>query len=80
MLSHIPRPSLILLDLMMPIMDGWEFMRALADRPDQATIPVAVVTAFTRRTEPVKAVAVLQKPVDLNELFKLAKQYSKQAA
>ena len=38
------RPSLILLDLMMPVMDGFAFLRALRGRPDGA-IPVVVLTA-----------------------------------
>ena len=38
------RPSLILLDLMMPVMDGFAFLRALRGRPD-GTVPVVVLTA-----------------------------------
>jgi len=39
------RPDLVLLDLMMPEMDGFEFIEALRIRPDAADIPVIVVTA-----------------------------------
>ncbi|MGX5776308.1 response regulator [Methylorubrum zatmanii] len=39
------RPSLILLDLMMPVMDGFAFLRALRGRPDGGSIPVVVLTA-----------------------------------
>jgi signal transduction histidine kinase/DNA-binding response OmpR family regulator len=38
-------PSLILLDLMMPVMDGFEFLSVLAREPQLAAIPVVVVTA-----------------------------------
>ncbi len=38
-------PALILLDLMMPVMDGFAFLEALRQRPDFAEIPVVVVTA-----------------------------------
>ncbi len=39
------RPALILLDLMMPVMDGFAFLEALRNSPAFATIPVIVVTA-----------------------------------
>ena len=39
------RPGLILLDLMMPEMDGFEFMDELRGRPDWQDIPVVVITA-----------------------------------
>src|SRR3954470_23412003 len=39
------RPSLILLDLMMPEMDGWEFLRRIDDEPGLHRIPVALMSA-----------------------------------
>ncbi len=39
------KPALILLDLMMPVMDGFEFLRALRARDDGRAVPVVVVTA-----------------------------------
>jgi len=39
------RPGLIILDLMMPVMDGFEFVLRLRQNPDTADLPVVVVTA-----------------------------------
>ena len=43
---EISAPALILLDLMMPEMDGFEFLDELRDRPDAVEIPVVVLTAM----------------------------------
>ena len=41
------RPDLILLDVMMPRMDGWGVLRALKAKPETADIPVVMLTALT---------------------------------
>jgi two-component system response regulator MprA len=65
-------PDAILLDLMMPIMDGADFLRARRDRPFLARVPVMVLTAnpFHHRTiDGLGATLVLRKPYDLEELL-----------
>lgn len=62
------RPRLILLDLMMPVMDGWQFMAALSARAELADIPVVVVSA-ARDKLPEGTRGCLNKPVDLGALF-----------
>ena len=69
-------PCVILLDLMMPVMDGWQFRRAQARDKQLAEIPVIVVSAAGReRISEVDADAYLSKPVDLEQLLDRVNQY-----
>ena len=45
-------PCLILLDLRMPVMDGWDFLTAVRSVPEWARIPVVVVSATVERDAP----------------------------
>jgi CheY-like chemotaxis protein len=72
-LSHHPAPSLIILDLFMPQMNGWEFRRHLAGNPKLARVPVLVTTAFGRDVD-IEAEAILVKPVDIERLLALVDQ------
>lgn len=70
-LSASALPSLILLDLMMPRMDGEEFMKTLRASP-QANIPVVIMSghsASNQKAKELKANGCLTKPVDLDELL-----------
>jgi CheY-like chemotaxis protein len=60
-------PSLILLDLMMPVMNGWEFRRAQLEDPTLADIPVVVLSALKDHT--VEAERSFTKPFDLEDLL-----------
>jgi CheY-like chemotaxis protein len=67
MLHNGLRPGVILLDLQMPIMDGWSFLEARRSEPQLANIPVVVISANAgpSRTAPyVGVAAVLEKPLD----------------
>lgn len=70
-------PCLILLDLMMPVMDGFEFMGRKAADPSLAGIPVVVITAAgpAGRAGALSAQRVLAKPVKLDTLMDTVKQY-----
>ena len=74
------RPDLILLDLMMPVMDGWQFREAQVQNAELAKIPVVVVSAAGRdRLERIDADAYLSKPVDLEELLGCVSHFCQRA-
>lgn len=60
-----PPPGVILLDLMMPVMDGWAFRRAQLADSQLAPIPVVVLSAADSLPD---VSASLRKPVDLDAL------------
>jgi CheY-like chemotaxis protein len=75
LLYGLPEPCLVLLDLMMPIMNGWEFLQAKRESDILATIPVVIVSAFTSQAPVEKVEGILKKPIDLGALLRLVKEY-----
>lgn len=66
------RPHLIILDMMMPAMDGAQVARSLRSDPQTRTIPIIVVSADPRARDQLRAVPVearLPKPFDLGDLL-----------
>jgi CheY-like chemotaxis protein len=69
-LQHIEPPGAIVLDLMMPLMDGWGFRNTLRLMPKIANVPVVVVSAMPPdQIGDLDAAAVLTKPVDFDRLI-----------
>jgi CheY-like chemotaxis protein len=65
------RPCIILLDLMMPVMDGEEFRAAQLDDPEIRDIPVVLVTAAhdgSSRAQSMGALCCIKKPLSLKEV------------
>jgi CheY-like chemotaxis protein len=72
------RPGLILLDLMMPVMNGWQFRAEQACDPALEEIPVVVMSGDGQVTEkgpPVRAASFLRKPVDLDVLLDTVRRH-----
>ncbi|WP_309895519.1 response regulator [Archangium sp.] len=63
------RPDLILLDLMMPVMDGQEMLRRLKESPDLRTIPVVVMSAGRVSKSELQGSRFLAKPFELDDLL-----------
>jgi CheY-like chemotaxis protein len=69
-------PSVILLDLMMPVMDGWAFRQELLKEPALAAIPVVVMTAATpARAAAVDSRAILYKPLHMGTVVGLVQEH-----
>jgi DNA-binding response OmpR family regulator len=72
-LAREERPDIILLDIMMPAMDGYEVMRELKSNEETSNIPVVMLTAKSslhdrRRCEEMGAVGYIIKPFRLEDL------------
>jgi CheY-like chemotaxis protein len=80
-LDRLPGPTLVLLDMMMPEMNGWEFLAAHSNRPTFSDISVVLVTAAEENRAllgpdaPLPVDGMLRKPIHLDKLLKIAGQY-----
>ena len=70
------RPSLIVLDLKLPVRSGWEFLEAMRRSDALVTIPVVVVSAYLG-FPPIGAVAWVKKPFRSDALIALVKEHCK---
>ena len=75
MLKEGRAPGLILLDLMRPVMNGWEFLEHHHADPVLSKIPVVLVSAAGDRAKDLKVSAFLRKPVELDHLLKVVQSY-----
>jgi CheY-like chemotaxis protein len=64
-----PTPDIILLDMMMPVMNGWDFLDFIRSNAVTARIPIIVVSAYSEIAKSVKPQAVVPKPVQLKSLL-----------
>jgi CheY-like chemotaxis protein len=74
-LQRIKPPCLILLDVVMPLMNGEEFMRAVDTDLALHIIPVVLVSAFPDQAKKLVAKAFVQKPIDLKALLATVEKY-----
>lgn len=74
-LESDPSIRLILLDLMMPVMDGFEFLQKLKELGRTPKIPVVVLSAAGPRANEAPADFVLHKPIPLDELYRTVEIY-----
>ena len=68
------RPQLILMDIGLPVMDGWQVIRHLKSSPETATIPIIALTAHALAEDHARAVAegccdFITKPIEFERLL-----------
>ena len=64
------RPCVILLDLMMPVMNGWEFRQEIENDPVLREVPVVIISAATAELiHTTTAAAYLPKPLNMDQLL-----------
>jgi CheY-like chemotaxis protein len=67
-----PVPDVILLDVMMPVMDGWHFLSARLNHPRLVEVPIIIISAGNEaetEARKVGAYRVLKKPLHLDDLM-----------
>lgn len=73
-LDDLPEPPcLVLLDLMMPVMDGWAFMQNLRDADRLASLPIVIVSAAPGEKDGARR--FIKKPVSPEVLIKLVEEF-----
>lgn len=68
-------PCVILLDLMMPIMDGWQFLEFKNTDEQLARIPVVVISAYRDQLPRQGIAEVLAKPIDVDRLLTVVQHH-----
>jgi CheY-like chemotaxis protein len=66
---------IVLLDLVMPIMDGWQFLAAVRAQSSLSSVPIVVVSGHAATHAPSGVDRVVRKPIDLSELFSVVEKH-----
>src|SRR6266545_30325 len=78
--TRLERPDLVLMDLSLPVLSGWEATREIKENPDTAAIPVVAVTAHAMHGDRERALAAgcdgfIPKPIDEETFEPLVRSY-----
>jgi CheY-like chemotaxis protein len=77
-LEGSPQPALIVLDLMMPVMDGWQLRQALREQPALAEIPIVVLSGAAgvhHEARELGAVGYFTKPFSMRSLLETIERH-----
>ncbi len=70
-----PHPHLILMDMMLPMMNGPELMQMIRKHPDLSKIPILAISAYTHLRPTDGVVTFLAKPLDMPKLMSVVESY-----
>ncbi len=78
--ARTQNPDLVILDVMMPKMDGWQVCRALRDDPKTKALPVIMLTAKNQQIEEMRgwesgANEYVTKPIDYDEFMRILSKF-----
>lgn len=76
-IERIDHVCLVLLDLLMPGMNGWDFFKELRARPKYAALPV-IVHSSAPNAAPAGATRLLTKPLELDRLLEVVREFCAQ--
>jgi CheY-like chemotaxis protein len=76
-LASLRQPCLVLLDLMMPVLTGYEFLERLRVTGTQSLVPVLIMTASHVTELPAGATGLLRKPVEMAHLLQSVARFCK---
>jgi DNA-binding response OmpR family regulator len=81
-LEHMDQPCVVLLDLMMPVMNGWDFRQQQRRTSTLASIPVVLMSAGAQlaiASEDLDAAAYVSKPVVIDDLLAIVRRHCESA-
>lgn len=74
-LRNNPQPCLVILDMMMPIMNGRQFLDIFRLEPKNDSTPVVIISAIADRIDTTGANEFIRKPLDLSNLITVVQKY-----
>lgn len=70
-----PEPCMVLLDMMMPKHNGWQFLDTQRNDPNLSKIPVVICSAYAESAKAVHPNGIVHKPIQLNSLLSTVKEF-----
>lgn len=70
-----PRPCMVLLDMMMPVMGGRQFLDIFKDEPESSKVPVVIISAIADRVDTSGAKEFIKKPMEVSKLLEVVAKY-----